>query len=478
MTAVLRSPPQLPSSPSSPLSCSSNHGSQTLLTNSPAACGLVGREEVSKRESRGRRREEEGESEREEVEQLSILALILTVLRKVRCRTEGEEDAGRMEIGWPTEVRHVAHVTFDRFHGFLGLPVEFEPEVPRRAPSASAKVFGVSTESMQCSYDCRGNSVPTILLSMQRSLYEQGGLRAEGIFRINAENSQEEYVRDQLNSGVVPAGIDVHCLAGLIKAWFRELPSGVLDPLSPEQVMQCQTEEDCGQLAKGLPPTEASLLNWAINLMTDVVQEEHENKMNARNVALVFAPNMTQMADPLTALMYAVQVMNFLKMLILKTLKERQGSVLEDSKTPHPDPHDENGHQSHILQLGVQYEEKTDQAFISEDPILDDPILLPEENYSKDAVVESNEEALQELAVKGITEASTTDLETAAEILTKVHVNSRRTRSGQASNSKQKRTRKLSRQSTNKSSTQAEKSKATTIVSRINSKSERVEAWR
>ncbi|KAH0449952.1 hypothetical protein IEQ34_020644 [Dendrobium chrysotoxum] len=508
MTAVLRSPPQLPSSPSSPLSCSSNHGSQTLLTNSPAAYGVVGREEVSKRESRGRRREEEGESEREEVEQLSVLAFILTVLRKVRCRTEGEEDAGRMEIGWPTEVRHVAHVTFDRFHGFLGLPVEFEPEVPRRAPSARflvflalmfyltscslrgfdalfstgiwfcAKVFGVSTESMQCSYDCRGNSVPTILLLMQRSLYEQGGLRAEGIFRINAENSQEEYVRDQLNSGVVPAGIDVHCLAGLIKAWFRELPSGVLDPLSPEQVMQCQTEEDCGQLAKGLPPTEASLLNWAINLMTDVVQEEHENKMNARNVALVFAPNMTQMADPLTALMYAVQVMNFLKMLILKTLKERQGSVLEDYKTPHPDPHDENGHQRHVLQLGVQYEEKADQAFISEDPILDDPSLLPEENYSKDAVVESNDAALQELAVKGITEASTTDLETAAEILTKVHVNSRRTRTGQASNSKQKKSRKFSRQSTSKSSTQAEKSKATTIVSRINSKSERVEAWR
>ncbi|KAH0459545.1 hypothetical protein IEQ34_012359 [Dendrobium chrysotoxum] len=248
---------------------------------------------------------------------------------------------------------------------------------------------------------------------MQRSLYEQGGLRAEGIFRINAENNQE-YVRDQLNSGVVPAGIYVHCLARLIKAWFRELPSGVLDPLSPEQVMQCQTEEDCGQLANGLPPTEASLLNWAINLMTDLVQEEHENKMNARNVALVFAPNMTQMVDPLTALMYAVQVMNFLKMLILKTLKEGQGSVLEDSKTPHPDPHDENGHQRHVLQLGVQYEEKADQAFISEDPILDDPSLLPEENYSKDAVAESDDVALQELAVKGITEASTTDLDSAA----------------------------------------------------------------
>jgi hypothetical protein len=42
-------------------------------------------------------------------------------------------------------------------------------------------------------------------------------LQAEGIFRINAENSHEEHVRDQLNKGIVPADIDVHCLAGLIK---------------------------------------------------------------------------------------------------------------------------------------------------------------------------------------------------------------------------------------------------------------------
>jgi hypothetical protein len=42
-------------------------------------------------------------------------------------------------------------------------------------------------------------------------------IQAEGIFRIAAENSQEEYVREQLNGGVVPEGVDVHCLAGLIK---------------------------------------------------------------------------------------------------------------------------------------------------------------------------------------------------------------------------------------------------------------------
>ncbi|XP_022979297.1 rho GTPase-activating protein 5-like isoform X1 [Cucurbita maxima] len=258
--------------------------------------------------------------------QFPILDILVTALRKsLVCSVETDEVCS-MDISSPVNVRHVSHVTFDRFNGFLGLPSEFEPEVPTRVPSASASVFGVSANSMQCSFDDRGNSVPTILLMMQKRLYSEGGLKAEGIFRINAENSQEEFVRTQLNSGVVPRGIDVHCLAGLIKAWLRELPTGVLDTLTPEQVMHCNTEEDCTQLVKLLPPMESAILDWAINLMADVVQQETHNKMNARNIAMVFAPNMTQMADPLTALIHAVQVMNLLKTLILQILQEREES--------------------------------------------------------------------------------------------------------------------------------------------------------
>lgn len=131
-------------------------------------------------------------------------------------------------------------------------------------------------------------------------------------------------MREELNRGIVPDDIDVHCLAGLIKAWFRELPSGILDGLSPEQVLECNTEQEYVDLVKQLRPTEAALLNWAVDLMADVVEHEEHNKMNARNIAMVFAPNMTQMSDPLTALMHAVQVMNLLKTLITKTLAERE----------------------------------------------------------------------------------------------------------------------------------------------------------
>ncbi|KVH89014.1 rho GTPase-activating protein 5-like [Cynara cardunculus var. scolymus] len=265
----------------------------------------------------------------------TILAILLkslvtcTLNEDVSSSSSSSSSSSTLDIGCPTDVHHVSHVTFDRFNGFLGLPLELQPDVPPKPPSASTSVFGVSAESMQCSYDDRGNSVPTILLMMQKRLYAGGGLQAEGIFRINAENSQEEDVRKQLNRGFVPHGIDVHCLAGLIKAWFRELPRGVLDSLTPEQVMHCNTEEECSRLVKSLPQTEAALLNWAINLMADVVKYESENKMNARNIAMVFAPNMTQMADPLTALIHAVQVMNFLKTLVVKTLNERENGYGE-----------------------------------------------------------------------------------------------------------------------------------------------------
>ncbi|CAN6165900.1 unnamed protein product [Urochloa humidicola] len=299
----------------------------------------------------------EGKVGEEQQGQGQVMALVLAALRKsvvLPCQMADADDpagaAWGMEIGWPTDVRHVAHVTFDRLHGFLGLPVEFELEIPGQVPSASASVFGVSPESMQCGYDDKGNSVPKILLLMQERLYAQDGLKAEGIFRITPENSQEEHVREQLNSGIVPDDIDVHCLASLIKAWFRELPEGVLDSLSPEQVLHCNTEEQCIELVELLPPTQAALLHWVVELMADVVEEEESNKMNARNVAMVFAPNMTQMSDPLTALMHAVQVMNLLKTLILKTLRERDddddaGAYSSFSSSPSQSEElDEEGH--------------------------------------------------------------------------------------------------------------------------------------
>ncbi|CAI5474248.1 unnamed protein product [Closterium sp. Yama58-4] len=235
---------------------------------------------------------------------------------------DDDEEGHPLEIGEPTDVKHVAHVTFDRFKGFLGLPEDIEGELPCRAPSAGRSVFGVQPELLQCSQDEFGNSVPNILLQLQALLYVKKGLQTEGIFRVAAENDHEDEIRDQVNMGLVPQSINVHALAGLIKAWFRELPQGLLDSLPVEVVAACETEEQMLALVAELPETQSMLLDWVVGLMADVVQFEERNKMNARNIAMVFAPNMTQVLDPIMGLRHAVKVMDLLRVLIERKQQE------------------------------------------------------------------------------------------------------------------------------------------------------------
>ncbi|XWS59476.1 hypothetical protein CRYUN_Cryun08bG0125400 [Craigia yunnanensis] len=487
MTEVLQSSPSHFSSRSS--STSTPHA----LINSRVCTveSIIAQE--SDQEEESRQVEERKERDREG-DQLSLLTLLVAAFRKslIGCSISESKELCSMEIGLPTDVRHVAHVTFDRFHGFLGLPVEFEPEVPRRAPSASANVFGVSTESMQLSFDSRGNSVPTILLLMQRHLYAQGGLQAEGIFRINAENSQEEYVREQLNRGIIPDGIDVHCFAGLIKAWFRELPSGVLDSLPPEQVIQSQSEEECAQLVRLLPPTEAALLDWAINLMADVVQLEHLNKMNARNVAMVFAPNMTQMSDPLTALMYAVQVMNFLKTLIIRTLKTREDSMTDSTPVSRLEPSDKNGqHSSSQLHRDVneelQNQSEGERVFIAQEPAIERPTNSAEENLTSESSSQSFLTSIENICAGSRSLADNcpcivvSQVNSLANGLQEGGLRSTcgKSRTGQSSGSGLKKgSKKANEWSMGRAVGPVGKSKGTRIVGRINLRAELFEAWR
>jgi hypothetical protein len=85
-----------------------------------------------------------------------------------------------------------------------------------------------------------------------------------------------------------------------------------------------------------------------------------------------------QMADPLTALMYAVQVMNFLKTLILRTLRERKDSVVESNPRLNLEPSDENGHrrlfescQKEDTAAAAEDNEEAQENFVSEKSVLE-----------------------------------------------------------------------------------------------------------
>lgn len=259
--------------------------------------------------------------------------------------------------------------------------------------------------------------------------------------------------------------------------------------------MQAQSEEECSQLVRALPSTEAALLDWAINLMADVAQLEHLNKMNARNIAMVFAPNMTQMADPLTALMYAVQVMNFLKTLIVKTLKERQDAILEYIHAPELEPSDENGHHGASQSIIWKEIEETqeDQLLVAKEPLLS----TTEHSYQDDLKVsnapdtfvsttgsvppDEKENVVKYFPGENNAAASKDGVEGNNSKITsgRSQAKSRRTKTGQSSNAGLKRTAKrLMEHPVTQTTRNAEKTKEVSIISRINSQTERFEAWR
>lgn len=88
-----------------------------------------------------------------------------------------------------------------------------------------------------------------------------------------------------------------HCNSSVLiclQAWFRELPAGILDLLSPAEMATVVGEASAVGLVQRLPVMQRSLLDWAVNLMADVVECQRDNRMNSRNIAMVFAPNLTQ----------------------------------------------------------------------------------------------------------------------------------------------------------------------------------------
>lgn len=233
--------------------------------------------------------------------------------------------------------------------------------------------------------------------------------------------------------------------------------------------MQAQSEEECAQLVRLLPSTEAALLDWAINLMADVAQFENFNKMNARNVAMVFAPNMTQMADPLTALMYAVQVMNFLKTLIVKTQREREESVEETGPAPHLEPSDENGRSSSSQPVSEEVNEMNEEekVFLHNEPLLETPKHSTHGGFLTciENILPAGKDHLADNCPKqvdGCEEVDTNRSTGGAQL------NMFKTRYGQSGSSSVKKVSRMVCVAGEKS----------TIVSRLNSRRERVEAWR
>lgn len=199
------------------------------------------------------------------------------------------------------------------------------------------------------------------------------------------------------------------------------------------------------------------------------------------------------MADPLTALMYAVQVMNFLKTLILRTLKDREEFVVEAGPAPELEPFDENGHHSAsqpIVQKSNEIEDEEEIVISKERPSNNaansTPGEIEVENESH-GLPSTIENVLQEhVLVDCLSEISNLpdntkdqhEADNANLANGRTQPKIRRTKSVHSSSSSLKGSKKMIEWPTVHVAGNLEKGKGVRIIDRLNSTTERVEAWR
>ncbi|XP_058809437.1 rho GTPase-activating protein 33 [Phymastichus coffea] len=146
--------------------------------------------------------------------------------------------------------------------------------------------------------------VPNVLACCAEFI-ERHGL-VDGIYRLSGVSSNIQRLRHAFDEDRVPAlhtdeGIlrDIHSVASLLKMYFRELPNPLCTyQLYSSFVGAVQPASDAERLARmrdavrKLPPPHYRTLEYLMRHLVRVAARGEETGMTARNVAIVWAPNL------------------------------------------------------------------------------------------------------------------------------------------------------------------------------------------
>lgn len=197
-------------------------------------------------------------------------------------------------------------------------PSHFDVSPPQSANSEKfekvRRVFGIPlAEAVKLApknvHHCK---VPAIVYRCIELLKVRGAIFEEGIFRLSGSTStirglkerfNAEYDIDLVNSEIY---YDIHAVAGLLKLYLREIPSLILSSyLAPEfrdavDIPDVKTKVlKLKSLVQELPEEHRDLLCVLCSLLTEIISHSEINKMNLRNVGIVFAPTLNISASVL-----------------------------------------------------------------------------------------------------------------------------------------------------------------------------------
>ena len=168
-------------------------------------------------------------------------------------------------------------------------------------------VFGLSLAEAVDTCPPHGVDVllPAVVYRCIEYLREQKAANEEGLFRIGGSNLVIRTLKERFSTeGDVDLVADeeyydVHAVASLFKTYLRELPSTILTrELHIEfcKVLEFDDKEQkvaaFNMLVHRLPRVNFALLRALSEYLLEVVQNSDKNKMNVKNVGIVFSPTL------------------------------------------------------------------------------------------------------------------------------------------------------------------------------------------
>lgn len=189
---------------------------------------------------------------------------------------------------------------------------------------ADQGVFGVDIKELEL-VDDHGYQVPKILAQMRAYMEENDAFVQEGIFRLAGDAAEMTVIKKEMNSkkSFIPGDKpDVNAIANLLKVFFRDMATPVLNVLPNEVVFKSGDQEKCIAAFNTLPEPNKSLMDWLIDMLAEVTRSSDVNKMTPQNLSIVVAPNLydPQGADPLEGLVMSQKAVQFLHNVLLYKL--------------------------------------------------------------------------------------------------------------------------------------------------------------
>ncbi|XP_034750626.1 rho GTPase-activating protein 23 isoform X3 [Etheostoma cragini] len=178
--------------------------------------------------------------------------------------------------------------------------------IMKKTKKAGPKAFGVRLEDCQPGVN---NKFIPLIVEICCGLVEDMGLEYTGIYRVPGNNAMVSMLQDQLNKGVDinPAEEkwqDLNVVSSLLKSFFRKLPEPLFTNDKYNDFIDANRMESASdrlktmkKLIRDLPDYYYHTLKFLVVHLKTVADSADKNKMEPRNLALVFGPTLVRTSE-------------------------------------------------------------------------------------------------------------------------------------------------------------------------------------